>query len=72
MLGVHGEKGKGGMHTTTKKTSKSFSGLSRLSVVRLSEVLAEEAVVHLLWLVGGSQGLAGAVVPPPGRNTPVW
>lgn len=73
MLRTHEEKRKGGMHTTTKKTSKSFSGLSRLSVLkRLSEVLAEEAAVHLLWLVGGSQGLAGAVVPPPGRNTPVW
>lgn len=70
MLRIHGEKRKGGMHTTTKKTSKSFSRLSRLSVLRLSEVLAEEAAVHLLWLVGGSQGLAGAVVPP-GRNTPI-
>lgn len=64
MLRIHGEKRKGGMRTTTKKTSKSFSRLSRLSVLRLSEVLAEEAAVHLLWLVGGSQGLAGAVVPP--------
>ena len=72
MLRIHGEKRKGGMHATTKKTSKRFSRLSRLSVLRLSEVLMEEAAVHLLWLVGGSQGLAGAVVPPPGRITPVW
>lgn len=71
-LGSHAERRKGEIHINTKKTSKSFSGLSRLSVLRLSEVLAEEAVVHLLWPVGSSQGLAWAVFPCLGGNTPVW
>lgn len=60
MLGIHTERRKGEMHVNTRKTIKSRSRLSHLSVLRLSDVLAEEVVVVLLlWQF-------------PGGNTPVW
>jgi len=46
MLRIHTVRRRGEMHVNTKKTSQRFFGLSRLSALRLREVLVKEAVVQ--------------------------
>lgn len=46
MPGIHTERRKGEVHINTRKTIKSFSGLSHLSILRLSEVRLPPSLNH--------------------------